>query len=129
MESTVILFLDQDPAAFQGLDSRIEDDRTVFMRVDKSSEALRMVQNEPIALVVLDAESCSLPIEEIVPIIRGINRDIPIIVTCEHNTPDLEAQVRAQNIFYYHIKSFGISDLELAVRNALEKQRGKRPRS
>lgn len=127
MDASVILFVDQDPATYQDLDNRIDDEAKVFLRVSKSSEALRLLQTEQVGLIVLDAESCSLPIEDIVPIIRGMNKNLPIIVTCAHNSPDLEKQVRQQNIFYYHIKSFGISDLELAVRNALEKQRSKRP--
>lgn len=126
MDTKVTLFIDQDSGTYQHLGSRIEDESTVFMRVSSSAEALKMLQNEPVALVVLDAETCSMPIQDIVPIIRGINKDLPIIVTCLHNSPDLEKQVRQQNIFYYHIKSFGISDLELAVRNALEKHRAKR---
>jgi DNA-binding NtrC family response regulator len=121
MEPSRILLLDRDPDVFRQLDKLLGEGEAVVIRVEKSSEALRVLQNERIVLAVLDAESCTMPIEDIVPLIRGIDRDLPIIVTCECNTPDLERQVRTQKIFYYHIKGFGISELELAVKNALQK--------
>ena len=125
MESNRVLFVDKDKALFQDMAKRCVDDSMSFGHVSKSSEALRIIQGENIGLLVLDVGSCLMPIEEIIPIIRGINKDLPVIVTCKTNNPALERQIRAQNIFYYHIKGFGVSDLELAVKSALEKHNNK----
>lgn len=122
MESNRVLFVDKNDKLFLDIKNRCVDDSITFEHVVKSSEGLRILQGENIGLLVLDVSSCLMPIEEILPIIRGIKKDLPVIVTCESNNPNLEKQIRAQNIFYYHIKGFGISDLELAVKSALEKR-------
>jgi DNA-binding NtrC family response regulator len=127
-ETQQILFVDRDTELYLQLGDCLADQSLAITHIEKSTEALRFLQGEHVGLVVLNVGSCSMPVSEIVPIIRGIDKDLPIIVTCDRNTPDLERQIRAQNIFYYHIKSFGISDLELAVKNALAKRRVKRVR-
>jgi len=121
MEESKILFVDDDPTFYRELAKQLSSGQISFIHLTKSSEALRILQSENIGLLILNIKPSSIPIDEIIPIIHGINKNLPIIVTCDNNTPELEKQIRGQNIFYYHIKSFGISDLELAVKNALGK--------
>ena len=121
MEESKILFVDTNPSLCLELGKRLANEQLSFIHLHKSSEALRVLQSENVGLLILNIKSSSLPIDEIIPIIRGINKHMPIIITCDSNTPELEKQIRGQKIFYYHIKSFGISDLELAVKNALVK--------
>jgi DNA-binding NtrC family response regulator len=59
--------------------------------------------------------------EEVVPIVKGFNPGMPIIMTSDANTPKLESTILHHKIFYYHIKSFGNDELVLAVRNAVER--------
>ena len=54
-----------------------------------------------------------------ISVIKGIEKDLPVIICAESNTPELETKIRQQKIFYYHINSFGIDDLEMAVSNAV----------
>ena len=129
MDQTTILLVDDDPEAVRKLVQRLDDENATFLQTSKTSEALSMLKGHNVDLVVVDAACCPLPIQEFVPIIRSVIQDLPIIVTTDHNTADLEKQIRAQKIFYYHIKGFGDSDLELAVKNALEKQRSKYART
>jgi len=119
METSTILIVDKDETVSALLGAKLEDDSCDILRAEKSSEAIRILQEKKIRLLILNITNCIMPIEDIVPIVKGIDKDLPIIVTCETNYPDLESQVRAQKIFYYHIKSFGMSDLELAVNNAM----------
>lgn len=126
MEMQSILYVDQDPTSYHELVDRLDVDSVNLIQATKSSEALRILQNQNICLLILDAETCSMPLPEILPIIHGINKHLPIIVVCGNNTPDLEKQIRTQKVFYYHLKNFGISDLELAVKNALDKRGSKR---
>jgi DNA-binding NtrC family response regulator len=58
---------------------------------------------------------------EFVSIIKGMEKGLPIIVCAETNTPELESRFRHQGIFFYHIKSFGMHDLEIAILNAINK--------
>jgi DNA-binding NtrC family response regulator len=54
-----------------------------------------------------------------ISIIKGISEDVQIIVCAENNTPQLESNARQKKIFYYHIKSFGTQDLEMAITSAI----------
>ena len=76
------------------------------------------LQDQRVDALVLDAallkEDCGF-----ISVIKGIEKDLPIIICAESNTPELESKIRKQKIFYYHIKSFGIEDLEMAVSNAV----------
>lgn len=92
---------------------------------DRISECISTIQNKDIGVLVLDVEAPEMKWYEAIPIIKGVNPSLPIIITSSQNTPELEAQIRRQKVFYYHVKSFGIEELELAVRNALERSGNK----
>jgi DNA-binding NtrC family response regulator len=81
-------------------------------------ETLLTLQEERVDALVIDAglleEDCGF-----ISVIKGIEKDLPVIICAESNTPELESKIRKQKIFYYHIKSFGLEDLEMAVSNAI----------
>ena len=83
-------------------------------------ETLLTLQSQSVDTLVLDAvlldEEC-----DFVSIIKGIKEDLPVIICAETNTPEFESKIRQQKIFYYHIKSFGTQDLEMAISNAINK--------
>ena len=88
------------------------------MSVNTLKETLLTLQSQRVDVLVLDAEL----LEEdcgFISVIRGIEKDLPIIVCAGKNTPELESRIRQQKIFYYHIKPFGIQDLEMAISNAV----------
>jgi DNA-binding NtrC family response regulator len=58
---------------------------------------------------------------EVVPIIKALAPRLPVIITAPENSQELEVKVRQASIFYYHVKSFGLEELDLAVQNALER--------
>ncbi len=81
-------------------------------------EVLLTLQENRVDVLVLDAtllkEDCGF-----ISVIKGMEKDLPIIVCAEENTPELESEIRKHQIFYYHIKSFGIEDLVMAISNAV----------
>jgi DNA-binding NtrC family response regulator len=81
-------------------------------------ETLLTLQEQRVDALVIDSalleEDCGF-----LSVIKGIEKDLPIIICAESNTPELESKIRQQKIFYYHIKSFGTEDLEMAVSNAI----------
>jgi DNA-binding NarL/FixJ family response regulator len=56
---------------------------------------------------------------EAISIIKGLHRKLPIIITADENNPEQESQIRQKGIFYYHVNSFGLDELILAISNAL----------
>jgi DNA-binding NtrC family response regulator len=83
-------------------------------------ETLLTLQRSAVDVIILDSsmlgEDCSL-----IPIIKGIQQSLPIIVCADINSPELERCARQKGIFFYHIKSFGNQDLEMAIQSALQK--------
>lgn len=87
--------------------------------VDNIKDVFLTLQCEKVHVLVMDA---CLPVEmghEAISIIKSMNRELPIIVTTDENNPELESRVRQMGIFYYHVKSFGMDELMLAISNAM----------
>ncbi len=90
------------------------------IRAVSLKETLLTLQSQRADVLVLDAvlleEDC-----DFISVIKGIEGDLPIIICAETNTPEFESKIRKQRIFFYHIKSFGIQDLQMAISNAINK--------
>ena len=91
--------------------------------VQRVSEAIRNIQEVHFRAVILDVDVKDMAWEEAVPIIKGLEPGLPIIITATLNTPEQEAKVLRSKVFYYHVKSFGTEELILAIRNAVENRR------
>ena len=88
---------------------------------ERASEAIRNMQEEHVSVLIMDVGVKDMNWEEVVPIVKGMDPTLPIIITASQNTPELESHVIQQKVFFYHVKSFGIEELILAVKNAAEK--------
>ncbi|MBW1894823.1 MAG: hypothetical protein JRI91_14185 [Deltaproteobacteria bacterium] len=95
-----------------------------MLQLKTLKETLMTLQNRSVDVLLLDSglleEDCGF-----ISIIKGIAENLRIIVCAETNTPEFESNARQQRIFYYHIKSFGTQDLEMAISNAI-RGRGKK---
>jgi len=89
-----------------------------LLKADNLKDVLLTLQENRIDSLVLDAAlleaDCGF-----ISVIKGMEKDLPIIICAEKNTPELESEIRKYQIFYYHIKSFGIEDLVMAIANAV----------
>lgn len=89
-----------------------------LLKTDNLKETLLTLQGQRVDALVLHAlllkEDCGF-----ISVIKGMEKDLPVIACADVNTPELEAGIRRQGIFYYHIQSFGIEDLEMAISNAV----------
>ncbi len=88
---------------------------------DTLKKVMCQIQKEKIDVLVMDVEMPEMKGYEAVPIICGIDPEIRIILTAENNSPELEAKIRQQKVFYYHVNTFGDDELMLAIRNACER--------
>ena len=94
--------------------------------VENIKDVFLALRCEKINVLVMDV---CLPEEmgcEAISIIKSMYDRLPIIVTTDENNPELESSVRQMGIFYYHVKSFGMDELMLAISNAMA--RSTRPR-
>jgi CheY-like chemotaxis protein len=83
------------------------------------SEAAKMIRDAANACVIVDAELEDIPGLKAVPILRNLCDQIKIVFTAPENTRDLEAQVRALDVFYYYISSADREELVAAVKEAI----------
>ena len=87
--------------------------------VENIKDVFLALRCEKINVLVMDV---CLPEEmgcEAISIIKSMYSKLPIIVTTDENNPELESSVRQMGIFYYHVKSFGMDELMLAISNAM----------
>jgi len=89
-----------------------------LLKTGTLKETLLTLQGQRVDVLVLHAllleKDC-----EFISVIKGMERDLPVIICADANTAELESSIRKQGIFYYHIQSFGIQDLEMAISNAV----------
>jgi CheY-like chemotaxis protein len=83
------------------------------------AEAVKMIRDAANACVIVDAELQDIPGLKAVPILRNLCEQVRIVFCTVENTRDLEAQVRALDVFYYYISSADREELVAAVRDAI----------
>lgn len=87
--------------------------------VDNLKDLFMTLQSEKIRVLVLDVCLARDIGYEAISIIKGLSRNLPIIVTTEENNAEQESSIRQKGIFYYHVTSFGMEELILAITNAM----------
>lgn len=103
----------------QGLSSWLEEQGHQCKTVDNIKDVLMTLQNEKINVLVMDVHLPEDMGYEAISIIKGLHRKLPIIITADENNPEQESRIRQKGIFYYHVNSFGLDELILAISNAL----------
>ena len=115
-----ILIAEPHNTLSSGLSSFSVDNNIEIIEASTLKETLLTLQEQRIDVLLLDAalleEDC-----DFISIIKGMEAKLPIIICAETNTPEFESKVRQKGIFFYHLKSFGIQDLEMAIGNAIAK--------
>lgn len=103
----------------KGLDGWLKEQGHQLKTADNIKDVLMKLQNEKINVLVMDACLPEAMGYEAISIIKGLHRKLPIIITADENNPELESRIRQKGIFYYHVNSFGMDELILAISNAM----------
>jgi DNA-binding NtrC family response regulator len=113
-----ILVAEPAPVLSTSLTSFVKERGFTLVQTGSLKETLLALQGQRVDALVLHATLLEKDCEFIL-VIKGMERDLPVIICADANTPELESGFRKQGIFYYHIQSFGIQDLEMAISNAV----------
>jgi DNA-binding response OmpR family regulator len=123
-----ILIVEADPQVARELfgffhfdSERYEQERYEPEIAGSVAEAIEMAQNVNFDCVIMDAVLPDMDVCDAIPLMKTINNDPPIIITTGNNDLHLEANVRTQDVYYYHVRIPGTNELELAVRSVFEK--------
>lgn len=103
----------------QGLTPWLAEQGHECKTVDNIKDVLMTLQNEKINVLVMDVHLPEDMGYEAISIIKGLHRKLPIIITADENNPEQESRIRQKGIFYYHVNSFGLDELILAISNAM----------
>ncbi len=103
----------------QGLNTWLAEQGHRFITVDNLKDLLMTIQNEKVNVLVMDVRLPEPMGYEFISIIKGLDRKLPIIITADENNPEQESRIRQKGIFYYHVNSFGMDELILAISNAI----------
>jgi len=119
----VLMILETNPEMTQELLQSLSATGYVADLKHDLGEAINCAQHFPYDVVVLDANVKGMPIEHTIQIFRYINSNAKIIIKTDSNSKDLEAKIRKEKIYYYHLDSFGIADLIMAIQSAVNQKR------
>lgn len=113
-----ILIIDPDTKGRRDLIHYLKDEN-YYVETGKSlSEAIKKISQGCFNCLIMDVDLPEMKGYEAVSILKNLDPQIKVIMTTKRNTKKLESKVRAQDIFFYFIKSFGKDELKLAIRNA-----------
>ncbi len=113
-----VLIIDADPKARRDLASSLKTEDYHVETGRGLSEAIKMISQGCFECLILDVDLPEMKGYEAVSILKNLDPRLKIIMTTARNSKRLEAKVRAQDIFFYFIKSFGRDELKLAINNA-----------
>ncbi len=103
----------------QGLSSWLDEQGHRYKLVDNLKDLIMTIQNEKVNVLVMDVRLPEPMGYEAISIIKGLDKKLPIIITADENNPEQESRIRQKGIFYYHVNSFGMDELILAISNAM----------
>lgn len=113
-----ILIIDPDPRERKDLAAQLKKD---FYSVDigkNLSEAIKKISGGGYDCLLLEVDLPEMKGYEAVSILKSLDPKLKVIMMTKKNSKKLEAKVREQDIFFYFIKSFGLEELKLAIKNA-----------
>jgi CheY-like chemotaxis protein len=122
MAGKVLMIVKKEKKIIQELSSLLVKNNLILAIEHDLGAAINRAQNSRFDVIVLDANVKGMPIERTIQILRDLDPATKIIVKTDENSKELEAKVRKEKIFYYHLDSFGYDDLRLAISSALKKK-------
>ena len=121
VDSKRILILDPDTINVYRLFSDLIRDDFAVETSGSVREAVERMKDIKFNCVVMDVNLPKIKGYDAVSILKAIDPNVKIIMTAEKNDMELEAEVRKQDIFYYHIKSFDRKELMAAIHDVCQK--------
>jgi len=119
-EHSILVFVDPQTQQDADLRTFFGDCGCEIVEASELDISLERAQQKKFDLIILDAEIQGMQIDRFIHILKEIDPSVKIIVKAQQNSKMLEAKIRKEKIFYYHIASFGSEDLKLAIRSALK---------
>ena len=95
------------------------DHRIGYETVNDPYSGLQRAQEQHFDLIILDTGSQNTSINQAIRLLKGCDPQTRIIVQTDSNSRALESAIRKEKVYYFHINSFGLKDLTIAIQSAL----------
>ncbi len=112
--------MDSDTATVQQLKVCMRKDGYRVLIIEKTADIFSYINNNEVNLLILDVDAWGVKGYELIPVIKRMNRLLPIIVTSGDDSIEIAAKVREQGVFFYTLKPIDMTEIRLAVKNALK---------
>ena len=122
-EASWVLVVEPDPKAAEDWRACLSLEGVDVEMASSVKEAATKLKTLQCSCLVVAVDLPEMKGYEAVPILKAIQPRAKVIMTAKLNSKQLEGKVRGQDVFYYHIKSFGTSELVSAVNAALQADR------
>lgn len=119
-DHSILVFVDPNTSKDAELNTFFGDCGCEIVEASELDVSLERVQQKKFDVIILEAEIQGMQIDRFIHILKEIDPAVKIIVKARQNSKTLEAKIRKEKIFYYHVDSFGAEDLKLAIRSALK---------
>jgi DNA-binding NtrC family response regulator len=121
-----VMIVDPDSEYASRVSNALSDGDCDVETVEGIKQAVRRLREADFGCVIVNVSLPEIRGYDAVAVLKALLPDTQVIVVATHNTPELEARVRKEDVFFYHLKCFDISELLMAVKDALRKVRSSR---
>ncbi len=91
----------------------------VLLGVESPAEFVQhAIARRPVA-VFLGIGSRTLARLDVIPVIRAVRSDVPVIIVAEEDSLELERKARGESIFYYLVHPVDRSEVEALLKNIM----------
>jgi DNA-binding NtrC family response regulator len=118
-----ILIVDDEPSVRQSLAAWFEDDGYAIATAQNAAEALKLMQEKPVDIILLDIKMPGMDGLALQDRIREFNTDVIIIIITAFATVDTAVRALKAGAFDYTTKPVDPDELSHLVKNAVERIR------
>jgi signal transduction histidine kinase len=87
--------------------------------IEQTEDLLRKIKSDRIDVLILAVDAWGGGRFKLIPLIKKSNNALPIIAVSGDDSLETAAKVREQGVFFYAIKPLDVSEIDVAIKNAL----------
>ena len=120
-ETRRVLIVDPDPLFAGKLSVLLSCQGYDVETAEGITQAVQRLKDVGFDCVIMDENLPEMKGHDAVPVLKAIAPHIPVIVTAARSSLEVESSIRREDVFFYHVKAFGIRELQMAVCDAFRK--------
>ena len=119
-DTNLLLIANPDDMCIKQLTSFINEQGYCLAVESELGMAIQYAQHNSFDVIVIDTKMQGMKIDRAIRILKDLDPKVKVIVKTDTNSKELEAEIRKEKVYYYHLDSFGINDLKMAIQSALQ---------